>query len=87
MKIMAVGMNYLPHIQELNSDIPADPVLFMKPDSALTSDKQAFFLPDFSNEIHYELELVVKIDRLGKHIAEKFAHRYYSEISLGLDLI
>lgn len=86
MKIMAVGMNYLPHIQELNSDIPADPVLFMKPDSALTSDKQAFFLPDFSNEIHYELELVVKIDRLGKHIAEKFAHRYYSEISLGLDL-
>ncbi|HOQ57966.1 MAG TPA: fumarylacetoacetate hydrolase family protein [Bacteroidales bacterium] len=86
MKIVAVGMNYLPHIQELKSEIPEEPVLFIKPDSALCSDKQPFFLPDFSQEIHYEVELVVKISRLGKNIAEKFAHRYYDEITLGLDL-
>jgi len=86
MKIVAVGMNYLPHIQELNSEIPEEPVLFIKPDSALCPDKQPFFLPDFSREIHYEVELVVKISRLGKNIAEKFAHRYYDEITLGLDL-
>ncbi|MDD2559523.1 MAG: fumarylacetoacetate hydrolase family protein [Bacteroidales bacterium] len=86
MKIIAVGMNYLPHIQELNSERPEEPVLFLKPDSALCSDKQPFFLPDFSQEIHYETELVVKISKLGKNIAEKFAHRYYDEISLGLDL-
>ncbi len=86
MKIIAVGMNYLPHIQELNSERPGEPVLFLKPDSALCSDKQPFFLPDFSQEIHYETELVVKIGKLGKNIAEKFAHRYYEEISLGLDL-
>lgn len=86
MKIVAVGMNYLPHIQELKSEIPEEPVLFIKPDSALCSDKQPFFLPDFSQEIHYEVELVVKISRLGKNIAEKFAYRYYDEITLGLDL-
>ncbi|MFA6589600.1 MAG: fumarylacetoacetate hydrolase family protein [Bacteroidales bacterium] len=86
MKIIAVGMNYLPHIKELNSERPDEPVLFLKPDSALCSDKQPFFLPDFSQEIHYETELVVKISKLGKNIAGKFAHRYYDEISLGLDL-
>lgn len=86
MKIIAVGMNYLPHIKELNSERPDEPVLFLKPDSALCSDKQPFFLPDFSQEIHYETELVVKISKLGKNIAGKFAHRYYEEISLGLDL-
>ena len=86
MKIIAVGMNYLLHIQELNSEKPTEPVLFIKPDSALCSDKLPFFLPDFSDEIHYETELVVKISKLGKNITEKFAHRYYDEVSLGLDL-
>lgn len=86
MKIIAVGMNYRPHVEELHSALPQEPVIFMKPDSALTSDRQPFFIPDFSQEIHYETELVIKISKLGKNIAEKFAHRYYDEFTLGLDL-
>ena len=79
MKIFAVGMNYAEHNKELNHTflIPEEPVIFLKPDSALLKDGKPFFIPDFSNEVHYETELVVRISRLGKNIAERFAHRYY----------
>lgn len=87
MKIIAVGMNYREHVSELEeNEEPSEPVLFLKPDSALASDKLPFFLPDFSEEIHYETEIVVKISKLGKNIAEKFAHRYYDQFTLGLDM-
>ncbi len=85
MKIIAVGMNYLDHIVELNNAKPEYPVIFMKPDSALLKNNKPFFLPDFSNEIHYETELIIQIDRLGKNISRKFAPRYYSKIGLGID--
>jgi 2-keto-4-pentenoate hydratase/2-oxohepta-3-ene-1,7-dioic acid hydratase in catechol pathway len=85
MKIICIGRNYVKHAQELNHDVPAEPVFFMKPDSALLKDNKPFFLPDFSKEIHHEIELVVKISRLGKNIEAKFAHRYYDEIGLGID--
>jgi fumarylpyruvate hydrolase len=85
MKVLAIGQNYIEHNKELNSRNPTEPVVFMKPDTALLKNNKPFFLPDFSNEIHYETELIVKIDRLGKNIAPKFAHRYYSEIGLGVD--
>lgn len=85
MKIIAVGMNYADHIVELGSERSKQPVLFMKPDSALLKNNKPFFLPDFSEEIHYETELIVKIDRLGKNISEKFASRYYSSVGLGVD--
>lgn len=88
MKIICVGLNYKLHNKEMNSTLyneNDDPVLFMKPDSALLKDGKPFFIPDFSNEIHYEVELVVKINRLGKNIAERFANRYYDEITLGID--
>ena len=85
MKIICIGRNYVKHAQELNHDVPSEPVFFMKPDSALLLDNKPFFLPDFSNEIHHEIELVIKINRLGKNIEAKFAHRYYDEIGLGID--
>lgn len=85
MKILAIGQNYTEHNKELNSKHPTEPVVFMKPDTALLKNNKPFFLPDFSEEIHYETELIVKINRLGKNIAPKFAHRYYSEIGLGVD--
>lgn len=85
MKIIAVGMNYKEHVKELNNIIPTEPVIFMKPDSALLKNNKPFFIPNFSNEIHYETELIVQIDRLGKNISEKFAPRYYSSIGLGID--
>jgi len=85
MKIICIGRNYVKHAQELNHDVPTEPVFFMKPDSALSKDNKPFFLPDFSSEIHHEIELVVKINRLGKNIEAKFAHRYYDEIGLGID--
>jgi len=85
MKIICIGRNYVKHAQELNHDVPAEPVFFMKPDSALLKDNKPFFLPDFSKEIHHEIELVVKISRLGKNIEAKFAYRYYDEIGLGID--
>lgn len=85
MKIICVGRNYAEHARELQNQIPDEPVLFMKPDTALLAKGQDFYLPAFSNEIHYEAELVLRIDKMGKHIAEKFAHKYYSQISLGLD--
>jgi acylpyruvate hydrolase len=85
MKIICIGRNYINHAKELGNAIPKEPVFFLKPDTALLLKKQPFFIPDFSNEIHYETELVVRIDRLGKNIQEKFAHKYYSELGLGLD--
>lgn len=86
MKIIAVGMNYAAHNKELHHSLElSEPTIFMKPDSSLLKDGKPFFIPDFSSEIHYETELVVKIDRLGKNIAERFAHRYYTEVTVGID--
>lgn len=85
MKIICIGRNYVKHAQELQHEVPVEPVFFMKPDSALLKDNKPFFLPDFSNEIHHEIELVIKISRLGKNIEAKFASRYYDEIGLGID--
>lgn len=85
MKIVCIGRNYVAHAKELNNPVPEEPVVFMKPDSSLLLKNKPFFLPEFSKEIHHEVELVVRINRVGKHIQEKFAHRYYDEISLGID--
>jgi 2-keto-4-pentenoate hydratase/2-oxohepta-3-ene-1,7-dioic acid hydratase in catechol pathway len=84
MKILAIGQNYIEHNKELNSKHPSEPVVFMKPDTALLRNNKPFFIPDFTEELHYETELIVKINRLGKNIAPKYAHRYYSEIGLGV---
>ncbi len=85
MKIIAVGWNYAAHTAELQQQIPTEPVIFCKPDSSLLLGNKPFFLPSFSNEIHYETELIIRINRLGKSISSKFAHRYYSEVGLGID--
>ncbi len=85
MKIICVGRNYAEHIEELNNAIPKDPVLFLKPDTAILLKKQPFFIPEFSNEVHHEVEILVKINRIGKHIDRKFAYKYYDEIGLGID--
>lgn len=86
MKILAVGHNYESHNVEMKRTFQSNkPVIFMKPESALLKDGKPFFIPDFSNEIHYETEMVVKINRLGKNIEEKFAHRYYDELTVGID--
>jgi 2-keto-4-pentenoate hydratase/2-oxohepta-3-ene-1,7-dioic acid hydratase in catechol pathway len=85
MKIICIGRNYAEHIAELQHERPTDPVIFMKPDSAILPAHNPFYIPDFSNDLHYEVELVVKINRLGKHIAPRFAHKYYEEIGLGID--
>jgi acylpyruvate hydrolase len=85
MKIICIGQNYLEHIKELNSEIPGEPVFFLKPDTSLLLDNKPFYLPDFSNDIHHEVEIVLKINRVGKNIAENFAHKYYQEIAVGID--
>jgi 2-keto-4-pentenoate hydratase/2-oxohepta-3-ene-1,7-dioic acid hydratase in catechol pathway len=85
MKIICIGRNYLKHARELEHDVPTEPVFFMKPDSSLLLDNRHFYLPGFSNEIHHEVELVIKINRLGKSIEARYAHRYYDEIGLGVD--
>ena len=85
MKIICVGRNYVEHIKELNNEAPKDPVLFLKPDTSILLKKQPFFIPEFSNEVHHEVEILVKINRIGKHIDRKFAHKYYGEIGLGID--
>ena len=85
MKIICVGRNYAEHIEELNNTVPKDPVLFLKPDTAIVLKKQPFFIPEFSNDVHHEVEVLVKINRIGKHIDRKFAHKYYDEIGLGID--
>jgi len=84
-KIICIGRNYVDHAKELSNPVPEKPVFFLKPDSALVLNNRPFFYPDFSNDVHYELELVIKIQRLGRSIPEKFAHRYYGEIGLGVD--
>lgn len=87
MKIICIGRNYVEHIQELdnNSDIPENPIFFTKPDTALLRNNEAFYVPDFSKDLHYETELVVRINRVTKSIEEKFAHRCYDEVGLGID--
>ncbi len=85
MKIIAIGRNYAAHALELNNDVPTTPIIFLKPETAVLKDNKPFYIPAFSNDIHYELELVLKINKEGKHIAEKFAANYYDEIGLGVD--
>lgn len=85
MKIICIGRNYAEHAKELKNEIPTEPVWFMKPDTALLKDGEAFYLPDFSNDIHHEIEIVIKINKVGKHIEEQFAHKYYDEIGIGID--
>lgn len=87
MKIIAVGMNYVAHCHELHAaeELPQEPVIFLKPDSALLKDGKPFFIPDFSKQVDYETELVVRICRLGKNIAPRFAHRYYDAVTVGID--
>jgi len=84
MKIICIGRNYADHAAEMNAEVPSAPVFFMKPDTAVLKD-DVFYFPGFTNEIHYECELVVKIDRVGKHIDSAFAHKYYSSVGLGID--
>ena len=85
MKIICIGRNYSEHAKEMKSEVPKEPVFFLKPDTALIIRNQPFFLPDFSKEIHHEIELVLKISKAGKHIEERFAHKYYEEIGIGID--
>lgn len=85
MKIICIGRNYADHAKEMNSPVPEAPMFFMKPDTAVLKDGNEFYLPDFSNDIHYECELVVRVNKVGKNIQEKFAHKYYSEVTLGID--
>nr|WP_299383937.1 fumarylacetoacetate hydrolase family protein [Allomuricauda sp.] len=85
MKLICIGRNYAAHIDELNNERPDEPVVFIKPDSAILPKEQDFYIPEFSNDIHYEVEVLVKIKKVGKHIAKEFAHNYYDEIGLGID--
>ncbi|MGE4587631.1 MAG: fumarylacetoacetate hydrolase family protein [Mangrovibacterium sp.] len=85
MKIICIGRNYSEHVRELRNDFPKEPVIFMKPDSALLRNNEPFYIPSFSREVHYECELVVRIRRLGSHVDPRFACRYYEEIGLGID--
>lgn len=85
MKIICVGRNYVAHAKELNNEIPDEPVLFLKPDTALLRNNDPFYIPEWSNDVHHEVELIVKINRLGRSVDKKFAHRYYGEIGLGID--
>lgn len=85
MKLICIGRNYTEHIKELKNEKPTDPVVFLKPDTAILLKKQPFFIPDFSDDVHYEVEILVKINRVGKYIDRKFAHKYYNEIGLGID--
>jgi 2-keto-4-pentenoate hydratase/2-oxohepta-3-ene-1,7-dioic acid hydratase in catechol pathway len=85
MKIIAVGRNYAEHIKELNNEQPDDPVIFLKPETAIPLKNEPFFYPSFSQDVHYEVEILVKINRVGKNIEEKFAHKYYDEIGIGID--
>jgi len=85
MKIICIGRNYAKHIEELANERPDNPVVFLKPDSAILPNKNPFFIPPFSNDVHYEVEVLIKINKVGKHIASRFAHKYYDEIGLGID--
>ncbi len=85
MKLICIGRNYTDHIEELENEKPTDPVVFMKPDTSILLKKQPFFIPDFSDDVHHEVEILVKINKVGKYIDKKFAHKYYDEIGLGID--
>ena len=85
MKIICIGRNYASHIEELKNERPTEPVIFMKPDSAILLNQHPFVIPEFSNDIHHEIELIVRINKVGKYIDTKFAHKYYDEISVGID--
>ena len=85
MKLICIGRNYVDHIDELNNERPEEPVVFIKPDSAILPKEQDFYIPEFSTDVHYEVEVLVKIKKVGKHIAKEFAHKYYDEIGLGID--
>lgn len=85
MKIICIGRNYADHAKELNNAIPDEPVIFMKPDTALLPEGKPFFIPEFTQDVHHELELVIRINRVGKYIESKFAHKYYAELGLGID--
>ncbi|MCM4154197.1 FAA hydrolase family protein [Arenibacter sp. N53] len=85
MKIICIGRNYTEHIKELNNERPTDPVLFIKPDSAVLPKEQDFYIPEFSQDVHYEVEVLVKIKKVGKHVDVQFSHNYYDEIGLGID--
>jgi len=85
MKIICIGRNYTNHIAELNNERPTEPVVFMKPDSAVLLKQHPFVIPEFSQDVHHEIEIIVKISKVGKYIEPKFAHKYYDEISVGID--
>ena len=85
MKLICIGRNYTEHIEELENEKPKDPVVFLKPDTAILPKKHPFFIPDFSDDVHHEVEILIKINKVGKHIERKFAHKYYNEIGLGID--
>ncbi len=85
MKIICIGRNYADHAKELKNEVPKSPVFFLKPDTALLKNNTPFFIPNHTQNVHHELEVVVKINRLGKHIEERFAHKYYNEITVGID--
>lgn len=85
MKIICIGRNYIKHAKELGNSVPKEPLFFLKPDTAIQPKGHPFFIPEFSDDIHYEIELVIKINKTGKHIEERFAHKYYSQIGLGID--
>ncbi|MDD3004416.1 fumarylacetoacetate hydrolase family protein [Flavobacterium sp.] len=85
MKIICVGRNYAKHIEELQNERPVEPVVFLKPDTSILPKNMPFFIPDFSNDIHHEVEILVRINRVGKYIESRFAHKYYEEIGLGID--
>ena len=85
MKLICIGRNYTDHIKELENEKPTDPVVFLKPDTSILLKKQPFFIPDFSDDVHYEVEILVKIKKVGKHIDKKFAYKYYDDIGLGID--
>ncbi len=85
MKIICIGRNYVDHISELKNERPSEPVIFLKPDTAILPKQFPFVIPDFSNDVHHEVEVLVKINKVGKYIDAKFAHKYYDEIGLGID--
>lgn len=85
MKIICIGRNYVDHIKELKNSRPKDPVIFLKTDTSIILKNQPFFIPNFSNDVHHEVELLIKIKKVGKHIDSKFSHKYYDQVSLGID--
>lgn len=85
MKIICIGRNYADHAKEMKAEVPGSPIFFLKPDTAILRDGYPFYYPEFTKDLHYECELVIKIDKAGKNIAEKFAPKYYSKVTLGID--